>query len=478
MVSHRINLATLELRVDDRELARALIDRCSRLHETRIAPLLDRICGELSGPDRIDRIDRLELELGPLTVGDFEDDLIRKLEAALRRALGTALHARDSAARSDAPLELLATFARTGNLPWWADLATTDPVATAGATLLAAAPGALLLLLRELADDPVALARLARHLDDPTIAALVEQRWPAARRDLPLALRHLTSQLRPARPRERLRRAVLTALAGPLSAPRALRSIVRALAELPDWRPTELLQDPALPVTLRAAITPLTPVEPDPPPVDDASETTHEPTPAAAADPRPPLEPRLTAPPDPLPAIRRRTLATLGELHVEDAGLVLLWPFLDRFFIRQGLLDEARRFVDEPATMQAIALLGQLAAEDPARPEYLLSLAKVLCGRSPEQPFELERPLSPAQLDECEHLLTAVIDHATILRDMPVAEFRAAFLRRPAVLTTDNGMWRLQVQHLAHDAVLARFPWSSAWIKLPWMPGPLRVEWA
>lgn len=174
---------------------------------------------------------------------------------------------------------------------------------------------------------------------------------------------------------------------------------------------------------------------------------------------------------------RRRALERLDELHLDDAGLVLLWPFLDRFFARVGLLDEERRFIDAPAQQQAVILLELLASEDPDPPEFRLPLAKLLCGLSPADGVAFARPVAPEHSAECEHLLTAVIAHAGVLRDMPVASFRALFLRRSAVLSVRDGAWTLQVERLDHDVVLARFPWSWAWVKLPWMSDPLRVEW-
>jgi hypothetical protein len=104
-------------------------------------------------------------------------------------------------------------------------------------------------------------------------------------------------------------------------------------------------------------------------------------------------------------------------------------------------------------------------------------LAKLLCGLVPEVGFVLERPPTPEQLGECEHLLTAVIEHASVLRGMTVASFRAAFLQRPGVLSIRDGAWLLQVERHTHDLVLERFPWSWGWVKLPWMQDPLRVEW-
>lgn len=176
-------------------------------------------------------------------------------------------------------------------------------------------------------------------------------------------------------------------------------------------------------------------------------------------------------------AARRRALARLDELYVDDAGLVILWPFLERFFHRAGLLGEHRRFLDEPAQLQAVALLEVLAAADPEPPEFRLPLAKLLCGRPLESDFLLERPLAPAQLAECDRLLAAAIEHAPALGDVSIPGFRAAFLQRRGALSTREGAWLLQVERQEHDVVLAHLPWSWGWVKLPWMPDPLRVEW-
>jgi hypothetical protein len=705
MASHRVNHIELELRVGDVDLATDLIERTSRMHERQLSPLLDRLLGEHSGPERIDRLDRIELDLGALDPDDFEGDLLRKLEAALRAALRQALADGRRDARGDAPRELLTTFATTGNLPWWADSGRGDPIAAATVTLLREAPAALLTLLADLADDPVApvaWARLARHLDATSLDTIVGLRWPAARVDLRAALQRLAQQLDAAPqagPRRllRLRQAVLGAVARPALTPaQALRSIVLELADLHDWQPAPQ-PPPASPVGLQAVLAaalaelrpsdapererhihdrdgaapqpraptlaepslpaadpdPRTRDEPhdesrhaherheptrglaDPPaprpgeriarthapprspsprscppptptpahatnhatdhgkrtsatsrrttrpsPTNDrhhrqptkhapaiatpashpptppsralarpipshptkrapaitepasqshthpptppscalASPTpSHHPTPSKRSNIPPPTTPRTSAcaasqrtparpdtrEPDtaqdpPQLAAQRRRLGPLGplaprptrpqppprsprhrldELYVEDAGLVILWPFLERFFLRVGLLDDELRFVDEPASMQAIALLAQLAREDPDPPEFTLPLAKLLVGRDPTASFTLERPLSAVHVAEGERLLAAVIAHATILRDMPVADFRAAFLRRPAALCTRDGAWTLQVERHTHDLLLARFPWAWSWVKLPWMPDPLRVEW-
>lgn len=166
----------------------------------------------------------------------------------------------------------------------------------------------------------------------------------------------------------------------------------------------------------------------------------------------------------------------LDQLHVDDAGCVIAWPFLDRLFTRLELLDR-NTFVSPAAANRAVALLHWLASEDPDPPEYALPLAKLLCGLAPDAPFELESALEPPELQESERMLDALIAHATILRDMSVADLRASFLRRAGILSTRDGGWLLQVERRSHDVVLDRFPWTWTWVRLPWMSAPLRVEW-
>jgi hypothetical protein len=169
-------------------------------------------------------------------------------------------------------------------------------------------------------------------------------------------------------------------------------------------------------------------------------------------------------------------LAEQGELHLEDGGLVLLWPFLDRFLQRVGLIDRGE-FLGDEARAQAVALLAHVAIGDPDPPEFALPLAKLLCGHPLAAPVPRDGPIPPAHIAEAEHLLEAVIDHVPPLNAMTTATFRAAFLVRPAVVHTRDGAWTLQVERHTHDVLLDRFPWAWSWVKLPWMPDPLRVEW-
>lgn len=556
---HRVNRIEIELHSGEPALARALSERVGRIHRERIAPVVDRVCTELSGDEAVVRIDRLELDLGTVAADDLEDAFVARLELALRAALAKALRRTAGDQRVRASLELLETFALTGSLPWWAPH-DREVVAHHFARAAVEAGADLKAFLRRIAHDPGALDRIARMcgghepIGNPSAArasppagrggerdarrrpdpgdgarsprqsagdeamvqppsassrltgdtsrrqppadpdALDEQQAPAQDTDSdagarsadqpggdeamdqrPSAATHPTGDVLRRRPPtdpatldERQARAQGTA---PGDGARATEQ--HGGDEVTEQRPSaasRLTED----TSRRQSPDAPTPPErrPPMPPVLAALLAT-SPRMAAGAPRRPPVP----AAPAAIRAARRGALARLDELYVADAGLVILWPFLEPFFLRTGVLGDDRRFFDEVAQLQAVALVESLATADPAPLEFHLPLAKLLCGRPFESDFVLERPLAPEQLTECDRLLAAVIDRAPMPADLSIPSFRAGYLARPGALGTRDGAWLLQVERRPHDAVLDRFPWSWGWIKLPWMPEPLRVDW-
>jgi hypothetical protein len=107
----------------------------------------------------------------------------------------------------------------------------------------------------------------------------------------------------------------------------------------------------------------------------------------------------------------------------------------------------------------------------------VLPLNKLLCGLALTAVFDMNAPLSTAEIEECTDLLQATIAQAPILRQMSAHGFRETFLQREGVLRSRDGGWLLQVEKETYDVVLERFPWNWEWVKLPWMETALRVEW-
>lgn len=164
------------------------------------------------------------------------------------------------------------------------------------------------------------------------------------------------------------------------------------------------------------------------------------------------------------------------ELLVHDAGLVLLWPFLGHFFRYLGVV-EGREFVDVQAQHRAVGVLSAVATGLREPPEYHTMLAKLLCGLEVDDVLMFGPPVSDHEYEECQNLLTAVLDRAQVLGDIGSDGLRHTFLLRRGILSVRDGGYLLRVESLAHDLLLSHLEWSFEIFKLPWMAAALAVEW-
>jgi hypothetical protein len=165
-------------------------------------------------------------------------------------------------------------------------------------------------------------------------------------------------------------------------------------------------------------------------------------------------------------------------LHVPHAGLVLLHPFLPRFFAATGVLPGGATRPAEDALPRAAALLHLLATggEAPAC-DFELPIIRVLLGLAPDDPLQADAACSAQDREEAEAMLQSVITHWSALRSTSPAGLRTTFLRRPGLLRPMDAAWLLQLERGPFDVLVDRLPWALGVIKLPWMPRPLHTEW-
>jgi hypothetical protein len=161
---------------------------------------------------------------------------------------------------------------------------------------------------------------------------------------------------------------------------------------------------------------------------------------------------------------------------VENAGIVVLWPFLGHLFERLGLLADTK-LRDRRALHRAAGLLQHLATGGLEPAEHQLPLIRVLCGMETTEVFDFGPPITEAEAEECTNLLRSAIASAPILNEMSIEGFRGSFLIRKGAIGARDDTWLLRVERATHDVVLDRFPWGMSWVKLPWMEAPLCVEW-
>jgi hypothetical protein len=161
-------------------------------------------------------------------------------------------------------------------------------------------------------------------------------------------------------------------------------------------------------------------------------------------------------------------------ISVGNAGLVLLHPFLPQLFTA---LDIARgNELIQPG--RALCLLHFLATGQHLAPEYELVLPKVLCNIPLASSVESNVKLTDSETAEAVNLLEAVIRFWGILRNTSPDGLRGTFLLRPGkVSLREDGDWLLQVEPSSVDILLDQLPWGISMIQLPWMKVMLWVEW-
>lgn len=164
------------------------------------------------------------------------------------------------------------------------------------------------------------------------------------------------------------------------------------------------------------------------------------------------------------------------EVAVQNAGLILFWPFVARLFSGLDMIRDGS-FVDGAARERAVFILQYLACGESKAPEYLLPLNKILCGLDLSAPVARESRLTDREQRGCDELLDAVIGHWQALKATSRNGFRRAFVQRRGQLSVRDNGWLLRVERMGHDVLLEKLPWSINLVKLPWLQELLVVEW-
>jgi hypothetical protein len=575
---HRIMRQVLEIRGCPSAQAWRVQNEIRRIYYQRIVPLMETAFASVSSPDRILRLNTLEIDLGEVPLGalehalcsEFENVFTRELAAAISRAQKAFGSVEDVTLASQ--LELFSYYLKTGAVPWWADLARRNLLEENLEFLIQQAPVALAKAMQELGNQEWALRRIVLsypdHLLDGLSSVLAPSLWAAFSgftRELAALLQTAASVSKSRSPSlgrnalwEETLRLANTRDVSALEPYSFFRAIFMRLAHRSGIAYRSLISDideglkagsskvhPRAAAIVHSLYREICPATAD---SGSQAETTHAelvellerlggsgpstadlrarlraildrlPSSSLAqalaklklwlsraaggesltselidelAGPGPPSAPTPSLPPastqgsvdhqleTPMQSRKKPidlSFSDSDELYVNNSGLVILWPFLNRFFKHLGLVEE-EKFKDEAAIQRSVGLLQYLVSEDASPQEHLLPLNKVLCGMPLDEVFDFGPPVTEIEIEECRHLLTSVIEQAPILRNMSIPGFRNTFLLRKGQLSARDGIWRLRVERETYDVVLDRFPWSVSWLKLPWMEFPMHVEW-
>lgn len=477
----------------------------------------------------------------------------RPLEA-LAGGLGSAT-AEDRPAPPSAPpqveypeqaeLSVLATFLRTGLLPWWVTAPSQADMDAVARSLARRAPGALAAMLRRIMEPRVA-QRLAAQLGPGTRLALLALLAASEVPSIEAVAERLIKRIEKARPKvappassgspeELAHRALFEALAIQEAQESVEAQVGEIIARFVDPMHETMPAPPAteapardLPPPAPAGMATAAPARPSAVRARESRRTRRLPntTPGTREAPQAGEHQalRTAAPPSSAPGPRGRASTKAGGvkpeadspldrassraegtpvhldsgeaarpretrvpdvgplpevaagLFVENAGLVILWPFLARFLETLGLVAQGR-FPTGSARERAALLLQHLAEGGSEWAEHRLALNKLLCGLPLDAPLPRAIELTEAERGECEALLASIIAHWKALKQTSVRGLREAFLLRAGILTRQAQGWKLEVARTGYDVLLDELPWGIGLVLLPWMEEPVFVQW-
>lgn len=163
-------------------------------------------------------------------------------------------------------------------------------------------------------------------------------------------------------------------------------------------------------------------------------------------------------------------------VYIENAGLILLWPFLGFYFEKLGLVND-RAFTSKKAAIRAACLLQYLVSGEETRQEHAFPLNKILCQLPKNHPVYMTEAFTPEETALSNELLRTAISRWVIIKNTSIEGLRNSFLKREGRLEWQDEKIILTVEPKSFDMLVDKIPWNISVIKLPWMKDTLHVKW-
>ncbi|MCD6063155.1 MAG: hypothetical protein K0R82_1066 [Flavipsychrobacter sp.] len=173
---------------------------------------------------------------------------------------------------------------------------------------------------------------------------------------------------------------------------------------------------------------------------------------------------------------KERTESPQTSFTISNAGLVILFPYLQMFFSEMGLV-RGEEFTNTAAQLKAVQVLQYLATGTLKTPEHLLALNKVMCGIDIAMPCPGRLRLTTIQKQTCDVLLNAVVTNWPALKNTSIGVLQETFLRRNGALKKDGDNWVLHVERKGVDVLIDELPWGFGVVKFPWNEYFVHVQW-
>ena len=164
--------------------------------------------------------------------------------------------------------------------------------------------------------------------------------------------------------------------------------------------------------------------------------------------------------------------------HINNAGVILVYPFLTHLFNSLTYLDVNTKFKNKEVQNRAVVLLnfittGKTRFDD----EITLTIPKILAGSSIEQSLPKSIELKSEEIEIASELLNAVINQWKKLGNISIDGLRNTFLKRDGLLEYKDNAYQLTLESSGVDILLDYLPWSINLAQLPWTDNIIYVSW-
>ena len=162
-------------------------------------------------------------------------------------------------------------------------------------------------------------------------------------------------------------------------------------------------------------------------------------------------------------------------ISIENAGLVIAWPFLNILFSKLGLIENSQ-LKDDESKQKALLATQYLVDGKLKTEENKLVLNKILCGLEIDFYLDQSLELNDIETGVCDMALKTILEQWGKVKS--VSTLRDYFLKRKGVLKSDEGGgYKLIVEKESRDILLRFLPWNLAIIKSSFMNSKLVIDW-
>ncbi|MDO7174057.1 contractile injection system tape measure protein [Mariniflexile sp. AS56] len=160
--------------------------------------------------------------------------------------------------------------------------------------------------------------------------------------------------------------------------------------------------------------------------------------------------------------------------YVQNAGLVIVHPYISHFLQNCRLLKDDNTFIDREMAVHA---LHYLATKKEQQFESDMVFEKFICGIPIKDSINRHIKLSEDIKNQAEELLKAVIENWGGLGSASTDLLRNEFLQRCGKLSFNDDNPKIIIERKTQDILVDKLPWGIGVFKLPWLDKLIFIDW-